>query len=123
MEFVPAPAHQAPTHLQQKKQRVNSARQKESQAVPKVDLPDDLASTENEVGLAIFHKQPFTFDHLIPKVFLTPEEEVVPAIGDPTRPSRSPVETKSKVPAPVSATFSQVFPLSCFHPAYNWKSD
>ena len=56
MEFVPAPPQQQSGHLQQKKQRVNSG-QKEIQAVPKVDLADDLASTENEVGLATFQKQ------------------------------------------------------------------
>ena len=53
-----------------------------------------------------------TFDHLIRKVFLTPEEEVVPGIGngDPTPQSREKSsETKSKVPLPpVSATFYQV---------------
>ena len=57
MEFVPAPPQQQNGHLQQKKQRVNSGRQKENQAVPKVDLADDLASTENEVGLETFQKQ------------------------------------------------------------------
>ena len=65
VEFVPAtststapahpPPHQQSSHLQEKKQRVKSVRQKESQALPKVDLADDLASTENEVGLATFH--------------------------------------------------------------------
>ena len=56
---APAPAHPPPhqqsSHLQEKKQQVKSGRQKESQALPKVDLADDLASTENEVGLATFH--------------------------------------------------------------------
>ena len=59
VEFVPATPTNPPHHLssssqQKQKQRSNGIGQKESQAVPKVDLVDDLVSTENEVLLSTF---------------------------------------------------------------------
>merc|ERR1719237_174090 len=94
---APAPAHPPPhqqsSHLQEKKQRVKSVRQKESQALPKVDLADDLASTENEV-------------------FLTPEEEIGPAITKAGAGASLQSRAETKVPTPVSATFSQSRPLT-----------
>jgi len=85
VEFVPTTASTAPPQRgngQQKKELV------ESQAVPRVD------TAENE------------------EVFLTPEEEIGPAITKAGAGASLQSRGETKVPTPVSATFSQSRPLT-----------